>query len=116
MGDEMRLTMRDGYGTYPTGQANASLFFTAQRGLRDVVVQDSPVLVDTFTAADAPNLTVEAVRFTGATYYGGAALTAAFTKEGRELTVRLSADAARYRPGGAAASTARPAARSGRTR
>ena len=114
IGDEMRLTMRDGYGTYPTGQGNAYLFFTAQRGLRDVVVQDSPVLVDTFTAADAPNLTVEAVRFTGATYYGGAALTAAFTKEGRELTVRLSADAARYRPGGVATITVRTTDRSGR--
>ena len=114
IGDEMRLTMRDGYGTYPTGGGNAYLFFTAQRGLREVVVQGSPVFVDTFTAADAPNLTVEAVRFTGATYYGGAALSTAFAKQDRELTVRLSADAARYRPGGAATITVRTIDRSGR--
>ncbi len=114
IGDEMRLTMRDGYGAYPTGQGNAYLFFTAQRGLRDVVVQDSPVFVDTFAAADAPNLTVEAVRFTGATYYGGAALSAAFTKQERELTVRLSTDARRYRPGGTVTVTVRTADRSGR--
>ena len=114
IGDEMRFTMLDGYGAYPTGKGDAYLFFTAQRGLRDVVVQGSPVFVGTFTAADAPNLTVQAVRFTGTTYYGGAGTTAMFERGERQLSVRLSVDAERYRPGGVATVTVRTTDGSGR--
>jgi hypothetical protein len=113
VGETTPLTMRDGFGSYPTGGGNAYLFTTAQRGLREVVLQASPTLARTFTAADAPNLQIQAVRFTGRTYLDGAGLTAGFKATSRQLTVQLSADAARYRPGGTATVTVKTTDRAG---
>jgi hypothetical protein len=107
VGDAMRLTMADGYGSYPTGQGNTYLFVTGQRGMRDVILQASPTLVRTFGAADAQGLGIEAVRFTGRTYLDGAYLTARLDSRDRLLGVRLSTDAPRYRPGATATVTVR---------
>jgi len=107
VGDAMRLTMADGYGSYPTGQGNTYLFVTGLRGMRDVILQASPTLVRTFGAADVQGLGIFAVRFTGRTYLDGAYLAARLDSGDRRLAVRLSTDALRYRPGAAATVTVR---------
>jgi hypothetical protein len=102
VGDAVSLTVRDGSGPLPTGASNRYLFLEAQRGLRDATVQASPTLSTAFDAADAPNITYAAVRFTGQGYISAGSYGAAIRPETRALTVELEADAARYRPGGTA--------------
>jgi hypothetical protein len=107
VGDAMRLTMADRSGSYPTGHGNTYLFVTAQRGIRDVILQASPTFAGTFTAADVPNLGIVAVRFTGHAYLDGAYVDVRLRVSDRQLSVHLSTDAPRYRPGGSATVTVR---------
>jgi hypothetical protein len=92
------LTWRGGQP--PTGGANRYLFLTATRGLRDVLVSESPVFVHPFAAHDLPNAAIDAVWFTGDRYVAAEwSAWVEFDRADRELTVTLTPDAARYAPG-----------------
>ncbi len=100
LGQAMRLTMRDQGGPMPLGGLNRYLFVTAQRGERDAIVQASPTFATSFETADAPNLSVIGVHFTGTTYVVARNVYhAAIDTADRQLTVTLATDARTYRPG-----------------
>jgi hypothetical protein len=99
IGDPLCLAARDGRGDLPSGGPNRYLFFTAQRGLRNVVVSGAPTFEARFTAADVPNIEVTAVRFTGDAMVPIGSFNAAFDTAERELTVALATDRERYAPG-----------------
>jgi len=99
IGDPLCLAARDGSGDLPSGGSNRYLFFTAQRGLRDVAVSGKSTFEARFTAADAPNLVVTGVRFTGDAMVPIASFTASFDASERGLTVELTTDRERYAPG-----------------
>lgn len=100
IGDAICLQMRNDTAPLPIGGANRYLFFAAQRGLRRVVVQDSPLYSSTFTADYVPNVAFWGVRFSGTTFtpvewsYG-----ATFDSDQRRLTVTITSDRKRYAPG-----------------
>jgi len=98
VGDRIDITMSDPHAG-GTGASGRYLFYTAQRGLRDVVVQDSARFRTTFDASAPPNLQIGAVRFDGSRYSGTTAFEATFRSTDRRLTVGLSTDATRYAPG-----------------
>jgi uncharacterized protein YfaS (alpha-2-macroglobulin family) len=101
LGQAMRLTMRDQYGPMASGALDRYLFVTAQRGAREAVVQASPTFATTFGAADAPNLSVIGVRFTGTAYIVARNVYHAAIDTGdRQLAVTLATDAHTYEPGG----------------
>ena len=103
-GDAVEVPFRDREGgLMPAGGRNRYLFFLAQQGLRETRVQKSPVFTDAFRAEWAPNISLAAVRFTGTTYEPAIAPhVLRFDASERELTVAVSTDAERYRPGGRA--------------
>jgi hypothetical protein len=94
--------MRTDVGDLPATGNNRYLFFAAQRGLRTVVVQDSPLLRSTFIAEYIPNSEIWGVRFTGTTFTPVEnPYWLAFDAEQRRLTLRITADRKRYVPGDA---------------
>ncbi len=97
--DPLCLAARDDRGDLPSGGSNRYLFFTAQRGLRNVVVNAAPTFEARFTAADVPNVAVTAVRFTGDAMIPIGSFNATFDTAERELTVALTTDRERYAPG-----------------
>ena len=100
VGDEICLQMRNDAGPLPTGGTNRYLFFAAQRGLRQVVVQDAPLFSSTFTADYVPNAEIWGVRFTGTTFTPvESPHWARFDSEQRRLTVAITSDRKRYAPG-----------------
>jgi hypothetical protein len=99
IGDPLCLAARDGSGDLPSGGSNRYLFFTAQRGLRDVAVSGTPTFEGRFTSADVPNLEVTGVRFTGDAIVPIGSFHASFDAAERELTVALTTDRERYAPG-----------------
>ncbi|HEX6869017.1 MAG TPA: Ig-like domain-containing protein [Candidatus Limnocylindrales bacterium] len=98
VGDVIDLQMTD-----PTaageGASDRYLFTTAQRGLREVVVQDSSRFRTTFGRSAPPGLRIDAVRFNGSRYSATTTFQASFRTSDRALTVNLSTDRARYAPG-----------------
>lgn len=100
IGEAMSLTMRQPDGTSPAGGVNRYLFATGQRGLRTVVVQGSPTYQAMFTSADAPNIDVVAVRFTGSAYQPVPTKYGVFVEtETQAIAVSLETDRSRYAPG-----------------
>jgi hypothetical protein len=100
VGDAICLQMENDAGSLPSGAGNRYLFFTAQRGLRKAVVQDSSLYSATFTADDVPEAQIWGVRFTGRTFTPvEEPHWARFDWEQRRLTVTIKADRKRYAPG-----------------
>lgn len=100
IGDAVCLQMVNRAGLLPTGDGNRYLFFSARRGLEEVVVQESPVYSSTFGAADVPNRDIWGVRFSGTTFTPvEQPYTARFDAERRRLTVKITPDQERYAPG-----------------
>lgn len=100
IGDPICLQMQNDAGPLPTGGGNRYLFFSAQRGLRQVVLQDSSLFSSTFTTDYVPNAQIWGVRFTGTTFTPVEdPHWARFDAEQRRLTVTLKADRKRYAPG-----------------
>jgi hypothetical protein len=74
------------------------LFYRAQRGLRDAVVQSDASYRFSYAERDVPNVEIRGVMFTGTTYIER--LTGVrFDQEDRELSLSVSADKPSYRPG-----------------
>ena len=63
VGDKIDLTMTD--PSVKAGEADRYLFYSAQRGLRDAVVQTSARYRATFGASAAPGISITGVWFTG---------------------------------------------------
>jgi hypothetical protein len=114
IGDPLCLAARDGRGDLPSGGSNRYLFYTAQRGLRDVVVSGTPAFEARFTAADVPNLAVMGVRFTGEAMVPIGSFSASFDTAEREVTVALTTDRERYAPGETVTLDVRTTDRAGR--
>ena len=83
----------------PVDKPGRYLFYTAEQGVRDVVVQTSSRYQATFTDAAPPSLEIAGVRFTGSGYLEVDPYQARFRESDRELTVGLTTDAPRYAPG-----------------
>jgi hypothetical protein len=100
VGDPICLLMRNDAAALPTGDSNRYLFFTMQRGLRDVVVQDASQLNALFTADMVPRAEIWAVRFSGTTFTPVEnPYHLWLDEEERRLGVRITADQERYEPG-----------------
>ncbi len=77
------------------------LFLVLARGLRSSAIQAGPSFSTRFGRSLLPDAHVGAVRFTGTGYEVAVpGFTAAFRATDRQLTVQLTADRARYEPGG----------------
>ena len=109
IGDPVQVPFRDREGgLMPRGGANRYLFYLSQLGLREARVQASPVFVDTFHETWAPNASLAAVQFTGTTYVPAIApYELDFDETERELSIAVTTDRDRYRPGDAATVTVR---------
>jgi hypothetical protein len=94
---QVDLTMYNGDGTLSAPAKY--LFIVAARGIRDAVLQDSPVFHRTFARADLPSLQVTAIRFGPSGYVVTNEVTVVATPESQALTIRLEGDRARYAPG-----------------
>lgn len=99
IGDTIELTMTDGQQALPTGGSNRYLYLVSQRGLRSARVADVPRFSARFEASDAPGVFIIGVRFTGRTYAPKADMWANFDTSARALTVVITSDRERYRPG-----------------
>lgn len=99
IGDSIDLTMRETGATDAQLRASRYLFYTAQAGIRDAVIQTSPRFVTTFEPWAPPNVDIQAVRFTGRRYVIGAGFSARFRSADRRIQVELSTPSARYAPG-----------------
>ena len=99
VGDRIDLQMTDSSVRQETGDGSRYLFFTAQRGIRSVAVQESRRYVTSFAASAVPNLSIAAVRFTGSAYVGTSWYDAQFRVGDRRLDVQIATDASRYQPG-----------------
>ncbi len=100
-----------------SGRTTASryLWTVAASGLQAASVTKGPQFADTFRAAWVPGVIVNAVRFTGAGYeVAESGFGLAFNTEDRRLTVKLTPDKARYRPGGKATVAIRVTDQSGK--
>lgn len=74
------------------------LFYRAQRGLRDAVVQSDPSYRFSYAERDVPNIEIRGIMFTGTTYIERL-MGVRFDQEDRELSLSVSADKPSYRPG-----------------
>jgi hypothetical protein len=99
VGETIEWRLLDDGRPIPASDADRYLYLTAQRGLRDVVVSGGPAFERTFAAADAPNVEITGVRFTGTTYQRAASGSARLDTDERAVTVTVTADRSRYRPG-----------------
>ena len=99
IGDRVDLTLIDPDTKQAAGDGTRYLFFRAQLGIRDATVQSSSRYLSTFARWAAPNLYIDAVRFTGRGYTQTQSFAARFRVEDRSLQVGLAARAARYAPG-----------------
>ena len=114
IGDTVELTMTDGQQALPTGGSNRYLYLVSQRGLRSAIVDDQPRFSTRFEASHAPGVFIIGVRFTGRTYAPKADKWANFDTASRALTVTITSDRDRYRPGDAATFSIRTTDAAGR--
>ncbi|MBI4730154.1 MAG: Ig-like domain-containing protein [Acidobacteria bacterium] len=99
-GDEVRLTMLLGAEELPSGAPNRYLFLRARNGIQGYGLEGDPTYAFSFSDDDVPNVTISGVRFTGGTYQEVAwPYEAVFDRATRKLSVSVSPDRARYRPG-----------------
>ena len=97
LGDDIDLTMTD--PSAPASGADRYLFLSAQRGLRDSVIQSSPRYRAAAGSWVAPVGYITGVRFTGDRFVVSPTYQASFQTTDRALRVDLATDAARYAPG-----------------
>ncbi len=97
VGDPIDVTMSDAHEARPG--ADRYLFYTTQRGLRDVNVQSSARYRGTFADWAPPGLSITGVRFVGSGYVESSTFQADFRTSDRRLSVELAANAERYDPG-----------------
>jgi hypothetical protein len=102
IGDRIVWRMVDDGTALPSGGTERYLYLVAQRGLRSAVVTDSSTFRRVLGEADAPGVFVIGVQFNGTTYAPKAAAWANFDAAERAIRVAVSADQARYEPGGTA--------------
>jgi hypothetical protein len=97
VGDEVRVKFMGGLEKAPVSRY---FYAVAQRGLTYATVGTSPTFRTTFTAASVPSIQITGVRFNG---YGYDLAVSSFRAEirlaDRRLTVQVTPDKARYRPG-----------------
>ena len=111
LGEAIDLTMTD--PTAPASDTDRYLFLSAQRGLREAVIQSSARYRATIEPWIAPNGYVTGVRFTGDRYVVSPNYTPQLRTSDRALRVDLSTDAARYTPGDPVGVTVRTRDRDG---
>lgn len=99
IGEQVSVLMRSGPADLPSGGANRYLFYKAARGIREASVRISPRYAFRFGRADVPNVFVVGVRFDGVTYSESGSYWAQFDQESRRLSISVTSDKARYRPG-----------------
>ena len=97
LGDAIDLTMSD--PSAPASEFDRYLFVSAQRGLRDAVIQSSARYRDTIEPWVAPVGYVTGVRFTGDRFVVSPTYQASFRSSDRALRVDLTTDSSRYAPG-----------------
>ena len=97
VGQAIDLTMSDPHAM--ASKPSRYLFYTAQRGLRDVNVQSSAQFHGRFEDWAPPAMSISGVQFTGSGYVESPSFTAAIHTADRELSVGLTTDADRYDPG-----------------
>ena len=100
IGDRVDVTLTDPTIKQSAGDGTRYLFMLAQGGIRAAAIQASPRYVTSFKAWAVPNMQIDAVRFTRDGYVGTVSLEPAFRQSDRALQIDLTADAARYVPGG----------------
>ena len=91
------VTMRDGKGA-PAADGKF-LFLVTERGSMETTVQDAATFSRTFRDADLPGFTIRGIWLTDQGYFVSDA-TAQVDPDDKRLTITLSPDKARYRPGG----------------
>ncbi|HSG85069.1 MAG TPA: hypothetical protein VLA23_01925, partial [Candidatus Limnocylindrales bacterium] len=99
IGETVAWRITDDGSPVKAGPDDRFLYIVAQRGLRSAEVTSSPTFEREFAPADAPRIFIMGIRFTGTTYAPKAAAWADFDVEQRELSVEVTADRERYRPG-----------------
>ncbi|MEI7742458.1 MAG: Ig-like domain-containing protein [Chloroflexota bacterium] len=97
IGDPIRLIIDGGMGAAVSARY---LWTLAQGGLRDTAITADPKYAGTFSASYVPDMTFNAVRWTGGRYEVASGYTATFRSDDRRLTVKITPDKARYLPGG----------------
>ncbi len=84
----------------PRGGANRYLFLVEQRGLKRWSLSSTPTRTETFLASDAPDISLDAVWFTGTAYaLAGDGPRASLLLDTRTLHVSVTPDRTRYEPG-----------------
>jgi len=112
VGDEVRVTFTGGLEKAPVSRY---FFAVAQRGLTYATVGTSPTFRTTFTAASVPSIGITAVRFNGYGYdLAVSSWRASLRLADRSLTVQVTPDKARYRPGETAQASIRTLGPDGR--
>ena len=112
VGDEVRVTFMGGLEHAPVSRY---FYSVAQRGLTYATVGASPTFRTTFTAASVPSISITAVRFNGYGYdLAVSSWRAQLRPADRTLTVQVTPDKARYRPGDTANVTIRTLGPDGR--
>ena len=97
VGDEVRVKFMGGLEKAPVSRY---FYAVAQRGLTYATVGTSPTFRTTFTAASVPSIRITAVRFNGYGYdLAVSSWRAQLRLADRRLTVQVTPDKARYRPG-----------------
>ena len=100
LGDDVVLEMRRGADVLPEGGVNRYLFYHGQRGLRQSLIQDSPLLSFTFGEEHIPNTSVQGIWFNGRTYIETRyPYQLRFDPSARRLNIEITPDQERYRPG-----------------
>nr|MBA2373933.1 hypothetical protein [Chloroflexota bacterium] len=97
VGDEIDLTMRD--PDVAASDEDRYLFYVAQRGIREAAVRSSARFTTTFDDRAPPGIRILGVRFTGSGYVVSDGFWAEFRVSDRAITVGLTPDKDRYRPG-----------------
>jgi hypothetical protein len=98
-GDPIRVELAGGAGRK---DASAYLWTLAAGGLSSWKLTTAPRLALSFRASWVPNATMNAVHFTGRGYEVAESWTAQYRVEDERLTVQVTPDRTRYRPGATA--------------
>ncbi|MGH2718119.1 MAG: Ig-like domain-containing protein, partial [Actinomycetota bacterium] len=98
LGQRVQVVAYPGTGA-STGGSAPYLFLVAQNGIASYQEQASATYSFPFASADVPNVTVEAIRFTGSAYQVIGAVTAALDPKSEALQVAVAPARTGYRPG-----------------
>jgi len=98
LGEEVKLSLVKGEEILPQGENNKYLFRIAQRGIREVKVQDSPDFTFEYKGEFIPNVYVQAVRWNGRTFYVSDTSSFKFKKDDKKLAIEVLTDKISYKP------------------